>query len=355
MDQNSNAADLLFDCKTIAAIEDLVETGKLPDGHATVLYLKMVNLVYEPIKDPNFLLADGHFLPTQGAPPFDSILSMWTGLYCFRFWRTFIKNTKGLTLGGNFCSLESYETVEATVHGCTNHVLVCKRHKAVETEWRLAAPCRNVATTTRSEGTFGATRVGKIGHHNSVNCTLKGFMDTLSKVVGSQRAKQRMEQRGVRVSKPRNKEKVWALKTADQTEMWKCFADKVDAMTFDNMSAELSRLKAIARVKAKELITFHAPLMAVALDASGDWDVPFSAPAPWREELGESFSAALVSGDAPVLLGKLPLHPDKFPLDKSEGDRAEAQLNAWKQNLRQQDVKLYEAGCDRHNLCLALL
>ena len=162
MDQNSNASNLLFNSRTIEAVEELVNDNRLPDGHATLLYLKMVNAVYAPIDDPNY------------GSPFDCHVSLWTGLYCFRYWRAFIKlESNSLTLGDNFCSLEFYNTVEGTVHGCTNWLLVLKRHKPPHIEWRLAAPCRNVSTTTDMEGTYAEIRLGKIGHHNSVNCTLK--------------------------------------------------------------------------------------------------------------------------------------------------------------------------------------
>ena len=180
MDQNSNAARLLFNTKTISAIEELVVGGKLPDGHATVLYLKMFHAIFAPMDDPDFELPTSADDAQVGArpfhgPPCDCILSQWTGLYILRYWRTFIKEAAplDLTLGDNFCSLELYNTAELTVHGCTNYILDCKRHKPPEIEWRLAAPCRNVATTTDMEGTFGGIRMGKIGHHNSVNCTFK--------------------------------------------------------------------------------------------------------------------------------------------------------------------------------------
>lgn len=178
MDQNSNASTLLFDKRTIDAIEGLVDSGRLPDGHATVLFMKMVHAVYSPIGDPNFgAREDGTAVVDSigyRAPPFACHVSQWAGLYMFRYWRAFIKlDANPLTLGDHFISLEHYTTLELTVHGCTNWLLVVFREKAPRTPWRLAAPTRNVATTTPMEGTFAAIRYGKIGHHNSVNCNLK--------------------------------------------------------------------------------------------------------------------------------------------------------------------------------------
>ena len=178
MDQNSNASTLLFDKRTIDATEGLVDGGRLPDGHATVFYMKIVNAVYAPIGDPNFGARDDGtaFVGAIGyrAPPFACHVSQWAGLCAFRYWRAFIKlDANPLALGDHFISLEHYTTLELTVHGCTNWLLVVFREKAPRTPWRLAAPTRNVATTTPMEGTYAAIRYAKIGHHNSVNCNLK--------------------------------------------------------------------------------------------------------------------------------------------------------------------------------------
>ena len=202
-----------------------------------------------------------------------------------------------------------------------------------------------ILSIARSRSVLGAGCVS-IGHFVLTSTLLTGqvFMDTLSKVVGSQCAKARMERRGVRVAKPRNKAKTWAIKSAKQREAWTEFSRLADDMGYDAFVAELSALKALGRERAKKLIEMHAPLMMASLKASGSWDAPFPPP-PWRETLGDSFSGALVAGDDLVLVGKLPLHPNDFPFDGTEGARAQAQFGEWRRNLKQQGVELYEAGC----------
>ena len=151
-----------------------------------------------------------------------------------------------------------------------------------------------------------------------------------------------MEKRGVRVSKPRNKEKTWKVKSAAEAEMWFQFAESAGNMTYDQFKAELSRLKnGTARENAKKLIKTHAPFMATSLKEASVWDATFP-PAAWRETLGESFK--VVSGDAPVMLGKVPPHPRNFPLDGAAETHANSQFEKWKENLKEQDVQLYEAG-----------
>ena len=115
-------------------------------------------------------------------------------------------------------------------------------------------------------------------------------------------------------------------------------------MAFAEFKEELERLKnEVSKIKAQELIEKHAPSMAAALKVADLWDDP-TPPAAWQEQLGESFQGALVSDDAPVLEGKLPLHPRDFPLSKTEEDRGEQEFAKWKEHLRQHDIELYEAG-----------
>jgi len=153
-----------------------------------------------------------------------------------------------------------------------------------------------------------------------------------------------MARRGVRIMTPRNKKKTWAMQTAAESGFWDEFEARVKSMTFAEFKGELERLKnEVSLVKARELIEIHAPSMAAALKTADLWRDP-TPPAPWREELGESFQSALVSDDAPVLDGKLPLHPRDFPLSPAEADRGEQEFAKWKEHLRQHDIELYEAG-----------
>ena len=337
MDQNSQAASLLLNNKTIRAIENLVDSGRLPDGHATIFFLKISNAVFHPMEDPDF------------GDPFECVESLWTGLYGFRYWRAFIQlPDHSLTLGENFVSLECYNTVEATVHGCTNWALVAFRHKSPTTPWRLAGPLRNVATTVPYEGTFAAIRVGRIGHSNSVNCTLKEFIDKLSKVVGSTSAKARMAKHGVKIRVSRDKQKAWAIKTARDEKKWADCEMKMAAFKAEGgggtqaLKEELSRCKARGKENAKALIERHTS-MAGLLKDTPLWDDP-TGPAPWREALGNAFLSRVISDDTPVLPGSRPLHPSKFPIDENELARAEKRSEEWAQNLLDHDVALFEEG-----------
>ena len=79
MDQNGDAANRLFDEKTIEALREKIDDKTVPEGRPTLLYLKMINQILAPIQDPNF------------GNPLTSTESMWKGLYGLRFWHEFAR------------------------------------------------------------------------------------------------------------------------------------------------------------------------------------------------------------------------------------------------------------------------
>lgn len=182
MDQNGDAANLLFAKKTIDALKEQVQSKALPEGHATVLFLLLVYHIIEPIQDPNF------------GDPFQCVESMWCGLTIARLWRSYVRTCREINLDLNFISLEMYNTLEVLVHGATNHFLAVKRHVSVRAAaktpdpppekwergalpWRLAGPTRNVSDTRPMEAHFGGMRVGDTAKRNSVNMTLVEFVE----------------------------------------------------------------------------------------------------------------------------------------------------------------------------------
>jgi hypothetical protein len=128
MDQNGDAANKLFHSMTIKELEKRVDAGELPDGCATLLLMKMVNMIIAPIQDPNF------------GDPFVCATSMWAGLSAMRRWRMYVKGHPRLTLTANFISLEMYNTTEIIVHGATNHYLSVKRHASKDAPAVTAVP-----------------------------------------------------------------------------------------------------------------------------------------------------------------------------------------------------------------------
>ena len=130
MEQSGDAANRLFNERTIGLLEKHVENGNLPEGKATVLYLKMINQMMRPVEDPNF------------GSPFEMVESMWTGLYTMRLWRHAVG--KQASLEKHFTSLASYRTHEVIAHGCTIHLLIAKLI-AKYLPWERRGPLRHVA------------------------------------------------------------------------------------------------------------------------------------------------------------------------------------------------------------------
>ena len=159
MEQSSDDSRKLFDSRTIDALREVVDDGRLPDGAATLLFLMMINFMFMPMVEPNF------------GDPFKCTKSMWTGLFIMRLWRAYVRLSSSTTLVSNFVSLEFYNTCEAMVHGGTNWYLIVFRHKG-KLPWHRAAPLRLVADTRPQESIFSHTRVGKFAL-NSVNATFK--------------------------------------------------------------------------------------------------------------------------------------------------------------------------------------
>ena len=159
MEQSSDDSRKLFDKRTIGALREVVDDGRLPDGAATLLFLMMVNFMFMPMVEPNF------------GDPFQCTRSMWTGLYIMRLWRAYVRLSPGVTLVANFVSLEFYNTCEAMIHGGTNWYLIVFRHRG-KLPWHRAAPLRLVADTRPQESIFSQSRVGKFAL-NSVNATFK--------------------------------------------------------------------------------------------------------------------------------------------------------------------------------------
>ena len=171
MEQSSDDSRKLFDWRTISALQDVIDEGKLPDGLATLLFLKMVFYILMPIAEPNFV--DPEPDDPDGADnggPFAVVRSMWAGLYIMRLWRTYIRLSGEFTLEKNFVTLEFYNTCEAMVHGATNYFLIAFRHRGT-IPWRRCV-LRLVADTRPQEPIFSLTRVGRFAG-NSVNATLK--------------------------------------------------------------------------------------------------------------------------------------------------------------------------------------
>ena len=171
MEQSSDDSRKLFDWRTISALQDAIDEGKLPDGLATLLFLKMVFYILMPIAEPNFV--DPEPDDPDGADnggPFAVVRSMWAGLYIMRLWRTYIRLSGESTLEKNFVTLEFYNTCEAMVHGATNYFLIAFRHRGT-IPWRRCV-LRLVADTRPQEPIFSLTRVGRFAG-NSVNATLK--------------------------------------------------------------------------------------------------------------------------------------------------------------------------------------
>jgi hypothetical protein len=330
MDQSGDAANRLFDSRTISSLEDNFRNGMLPDAGATVLFLKMVNAALAPIEDPNF------------GTPLECVRSMWSGLQALRQWRNYVRLDDKLTLGENFVSLAMYVTFEVIIHGATNHYLACKRH-APGLEWRLKAALRGVCDTRTIEGLFALMRTGKIGHHNSVNNHLAGFIDTLSKVIASNRAKLNLRKAGVNVPVRRGKLTTWSIKEGDKGT-WASFEVRVKTLGYDEFVREVAEAKRLGQLDGDALVEEFAPAVAEFLKGAGVWDKPVVKP-EWRTVLEErEIKFTTVSGDEPVLPGKLPVAPHLFELDQRAAADGAAQAKLWDENLRAQGCPQYVAA-----------
>ena len=332
MDQSGDAANRLFNKRTIVALNEQYDKGLLPDAAATLLYLTTVNSIIAPIEDPDF------------GTPFECVQSMWKGLHALRLWRKSVVLNDKLTLGENFVSLAMYETCEIIVHGATNHYLIVFRH-AGDVSWRKKGPLRNVPDTRAMEGEFGAVRVGKIGHHNSVNIHAAGFLDILAKNVASKAAKAGLLRAGLEIGLRKGKAETWKVKEGS-VDMWAAFGVSMNGVKFDDFSARLSSAKQTGQRDAEALIERLAPKMAALLKAMEDgepWKTPMPRP-QWRadfEKAGIKF--VTVSGDEAVLEHRLPINPTNFQIDPAAAKEADAAAQCWQENAREQGLSKYVA------------
>ena len=310
MDQNGDAANRLFNERTIGALEEKILDGDVREGRATLLYLKMINQMLAPIEDPNF------------GDPLKSTESMWKGLYTLRLWRDYVR-LQG-SLERHFTSNESYRTCEVIVHGCTNHFLTGKLAGG-NLDWQRLGPTRNVADDRPLEGRFGLLRSGKVGSNMSVNKSIAQIAEQLALSEGSQAAKVRMAELGVPVPRPKGKKDTWKYKTAT-AEAYATFDERANNLTYAEFKEEIAKAKKRGLLAAQAQIRDLAPKMAGYLETNhrGIWDQPMpNVGSDWRQSLGPSASATLVSGLDPDLAQlKLPMTPAEFARTHIDGSTA---------------------------------
>ena len=85
MEQSSDDSRKLFDSRTINALREIVDDGRLSVGVAVLLFLMMINM-FMPMVEPNF------------GDPFKCTTPMWTGLYTMRIWRAYVRLSSSITL-----------------------------------------------------------------------------------------------------------------------------------------------------------------------------------------------------------------------------------------------------------------
>ena len=151
---------------------------------------------------------------------------------------------------------------------------------------------------------------------------------------------------GIRVAEPKSKGEAWAIRVGD-AEWWEDFEREVAGMDFDAFKARLTSEKMAGLVAAQALIERWAPKMAGFLKNSPDdaWNSPLLLP-EWRDtaKKRDDIRAKIVKGDAPVMLGRLPVHPKDFKIDPTQKHKADAAVEAWKADLKRHGVEEYESG-----------
>ena len=159
----------------------------------------------------------------------------------------------------------------------------------------------------------------------------QGFLDILPKVNQSLRAKMRMKTHGVDVQEPKNKKDAWSTKES-VAAVWQKFEEEASRMPYASFMQRLSDEKAASLRQAHRLVEKYTPEMAQFLKENEKWDVPITK--TYREELGSKFTDALVTSNEPVMVGKQPIHPSKFPVDAVEMRKADKKAEEWRENLK---------------------
>jgi len=370
MDQNSDAANKLFSAPTIEVLEKKVEDGKIPEGKGTVFFLKMITNMTAPIEDPNF------------GTPFEAAKNMWRGLLAMRYWRECVRLHPSGSLERHFTSLESYQTSEVLVHGCTNYYLTAKLSEdfsssdrepdVTEKEeefplpswylpWWRKGPTRHVADDRPLEGFFGLVRSGRNGANMSVNKTLKQFIGQAAMAQGSQAAKIRMAKLGQLVPCPKGKKSVYTFKEGDE-EKWESFEEEDKKLSYQQFKEELSKAKREGLELAREDVKTWVPKIAAFLSEKhpGVWECPMpDLGVDWRKALAEDAKKANMSDDGvadakkpfsePTLLSsfEVPCSAKVFAethLDAALLEKADAALARWRANRAAQGIPDFEAG-----------
>jgi len=356
LSSSGDAANKLFNKKTVDVLKEFVDNGTIPEGKATLLYLTMINQIMAPIENPNF------------GTPFDATESMYTGIYTMRLWREYVRLHNGLVQ--RFTSLESYRTAEVIVSGCVNHFLIAKLFGS-DIPWERKGPTRNVADDRELEGLFGLVRAGKIGSNMSVNKTLLEFGNALALAEGSLGAKALLREQGVPIPTHAGHKETWVLKEGD-SEKWKVFSELDKTFTYDEFKGELENAKVRGLAKAQKQVEDFAPTMATFFSATQEgcriWALPMPDDlARWREksQLKETIGTGVWRATNPAYINArngtdlvnfgpsdlakfgLPASPCTFADTHIDGDlvqQAEAAQATWEENRRAQGLEDFEAS-----------
>ena len=173
---------------------------------------------------------------------------------------------------------------------------------------------------------------------------MQGFLDILSKVNHSLRAKMRMKTLGVDVQEPKNKKGACSIKES-VAAVWQNFEDEAPRMDYPSFMQRLSDEKAAGLRKAQKLVGKYAPEMAQFLKENDKWDVPITN--TYRDELGSKFTDALVTSNEPAMVGVQPTHPSQFPVDAVEMRKADKKAAEWRENLKKHGILMCDGASAR--------
>ena len=190
-------------------------------------------------------------------------------------------------------------------------------------------------------------RLGAVYHTTDLGCCAlaQGFLDILSKVNQSLRAKMRMKTHGVDVQEPKNKKDAWSIKES-VAAVWQKFEEEASRMDYPSFMQRLSDEKAAGLRKAQKLVEKYAPEMAEFLKENEKWDDPISK-ADFRDDLGSKFTDALVTSNERVMVGKQPSHPSQFPVDAVEMRKADKKAAEWRENLKKHGIVMCDGASAR--------
>jgi len=223
MDMSSDVAGTLTSAGFCDAFESVLP--KLPpSARATLLALRAVTLVLEPMRERNF------------GTPFEVVRAMWSGLHLLRLFTAFVDEHPELRQKDNNMGSALRSVMETLVSQQTHYLLAAFMEKDIP--WREKHACRDNASVPL-EGMFGVIREGQEVMQGGVNLTYAGFLNALQRISATADAKSRIAVfTGVAATSPKQKTKSAAVQQTAEETLPPAFYAEVDGMGYDGFKAK---------------------------------------------------------------------------------------------------------------------